>query len=99
MLTVPVIVAMALSPLVRVTVTPPAGAGVVRVTAMGTDWPTPTVTPPASVMEPGLATVTLAVVSVIPGALARMTVEPGATPVTGTVAVVAPAANVAVAGT
>ena len=70
MLTVPVTVAMFVSLLVSVTVTPPAGAGVVRVTANGTDWPTPTVAPAGSVIEPGLATVTLAVVSVIPGALA-----------------------------
>jgi len=97
--TVDVTVTLDGSLLVKVTVTPPAGAGVVRVTASGPDCPTPTVTPAANVMEPGLATVTFAVVSAMPGALARITVEPGATPVTGTVAVVAPAAKVAVGGT
>src|SRR3954453_11977446 len=96
--TVDVTVALEGSLLVKVTVTPPAGAGVVRVTGIGTDCPTPTVKPLGSVIEPGLATVTFAVVSAMPGALARITVEPGDTPVTGTVAVVAPAAKVAVGG-
>lgn len=44
-------------------------------------------------------TVTAAVASVKPAAVARMVVVPAATPVTGTVTVVAPTAMVAVAGT
>ena len=47
-----------------------------------------------------MVTVTLAVAALTPDrALAVMFAEPAATPVTGTVALVAPAANVAVAGT
>jgi hypothetical protein len=51
-------------------------------------------------MVPGATTVTLAVVSGIFGReLAWIVAAPGATPVTGTVAVVPPAAMFAVAGT
>jgi hypothetical protein len=48
---------------------------------------------------PGLETVTFAVADTRLAPLARITVDPGATPVTGTVVVVAEGANTAVAGT
>jgi hypothetical protein len=83
-----------------VTVTPPAGAAADRVTVNGVDWPSPTVALVGRRTCPKGMTVTLAVVSAMFGKrLAWITVEPLATPVTGTVAVVVPAAIVAVAGT
>jgi hypothetical protein len=85
---------------VSVMVTPPAGAADPRLTAKATDWPTWMVMGLAgTLIMPGV-TVTLAVASAMFGrALAWITAEPCATPVTGTVAVVAPAAKVTVAGT
>lgn len=61
----------------------------------------------ARVIEPGMmkstaapaATVTLAVASVIPGKLARTTLDPVATPVTGTLTLTSPAPIVTEAGT
>ena len=50
-------------------------------------------------MPPNVCTVTCTVAFAIPAALAVILAEPYATPVTGTVTVVAPAANIAVAGT
>ena len=94
------IVTLVVSLLLKLTVTPPAGAAVPRVTAKAADWVGPTVTPDGSVMVPGATTVTLAVVSGIFGKeLAWIVVEPGATPVTVTVAEVALAATLTVAGT
>ena len=84
---------------VSVTVTPPAGAGVDSVTGNGAVSPRPTFSPVGIVIVPGFPTVTLAVASKMLGPLACITVEPRATPVTGTFAVVAPAANATVAGT
>src|ERR1700730_3930843 len=48
---------------------------------------------------PELETVTLAIALAMPGALAVMVAEPAATPVTVTVALVAPAVKLTVAGT
>ena len=56
-------VTFVVSLLLRVTVTPPAGAAVPSVTANCADWLGPTVMPEGSVIVPGAATVTLAVVS------------------------------------
>ena len=84
----------------RVTVTPPAGAGVPNVTAKVAACVGPTVTFAGRPMEPGATTVTLAVVSAMFGVeLAWIVVVPGATPVTATVAVLVLAAMVTVAGT
>ena len=81
----------------KLTVRPPAGAGLDNVTAKLVERPKPTEGLP-SVKPP--RTVTLAVALVKPVWLAVMvTGPPGATPVTATLAVVAFAANVTVAGT
>jgi len=92
-------VAIAESPLVSVTVRPPVGAAVDKVIGNGTDCPIPTVSPVGVVIVPGATTVTLAVAGTTLVPLAVMTVEPGATPVTGTLTVVAPAEKVTDAGT
>jgi len=84
---------------VKVTVTPPAGAGVDSVTGYGAETPSSTLSPVGIVIVPGVPIVTIAVAATMFGPLARMTVEPAATPVTGTFSVVAPAANDTVAGT
>ena len=84
--------------LVNVRVTPPEGAGVPSLTANGTAWPKGVVTA-GSVMDPGATTVTLKVLSVMPGALTRITVDPAPTPVIGTTALVAFPGIVALAGT
>jgi hypothetical protein len=58
------------------------------------------VIPDCSAIPPALCTVTDAVTSAMPGsALAWITVDPIATPVTGTLTLIAPAANVTLAGT
>lgn len=90
-------VTLEVSLLVSVMKTPPAGAALVKVTGNGTVSPGATVVLAGTMMS--LTTVTLAVVLAIPGALAVMVAEPGPTPVTGTGTLVAPAANVTVAGT
>jgi len=87
-------VAIAESPLLSVTVRPPAGAAVERVIGNATDCPTPTVSPVGSVIVPGATTVTFAVAGTTLVPLAVITVEPGATPVTGTFTEVAPVENV-----
>jgi hypothetical protein len=88
------------SALLRVTVTPPGGALTGNVTANAVAPPSGAVTPDASPMGPAVTTVTLAVASGINVvALAWITAEPKPLPVTGTLAVVAPLANVTVAGT
>ena len=92
-------VALAESLLVRVTVTPPAGAAAGKVTANAADWPSATATLFTRIAGGG-TTVTVAAVSGTPGrALAWMTADPPAAPVTGTATWVAFAANVTVAGT
>src|SRR5579864_4847854 len=94
------IVTFVVSLLLSATVTPPAGAAVPRVTANAADWLGPTVTLEGSVMVPGATTVTLALASAMLGrALAWMVAAPGATPVTVTVALLAFAAKLTVAGT
>ena len=86
--------------LASVTVMPPAGAAAGSVIGNATDWPSPTLALDDTRMVPGLTTVTLAVVSPTLGrALAWIAAEPIPTPVTGTVTLVALAANVTVAGT
>jgi hypothetical protein len=83
-----------------VTLTPPAGAAAGRVMLNGVTWPIPTVTLEGTMMPPTGCTVMLAVVFAMPGREdALMVAEPAVTPVTGTVVVVALAANVTVAGT
>src|ERR1700730_17923618 len=91
------IVTFEVSLLTSAMVTPPEGAPVTRLTGKGTDWPGPTVTFERSVMAPSMATLTLAVPVLYPGAPARIVVEPMAAPVAVNVAVVAPAANGTVA--
>ena len=87
--------------LASVTVMPPAGAAAGKVIENATDWPSPTLPLDDTwIAPPGLATVTLAVVSATLGrALAWITAGPIPTPVTGTDTLVALAANVTVAGT
>ena len=87
------------SPLERLTVTPPAGAGAPSVTDRLVDWPRPTLVLAGIVIVPGVATVTVAVALGMPVALAVIVADPGATPTTGTVVVVAPAAKFADAPT
>jgi hypothetical protein len=82
------------------TLTPPAGAAAGRVMLKGVTWPIPTVTLEGTMMPPTICTVMLAVVFAMLGReAALMVAEPSATPVTGTVVLVALAAKVTVAGT
>ena len=92
-------VALVVSLLLSVTVTPPAGAPVGSVTVNAAEWASPTVTFDCRAIPPAVTTLTLAVVLAMEGALALITVLPTCTPVTGTLTLVAPAANVTVAGT
>jgi hypothetical protein len=86
--------------LLSVTVTPPVGAGVPRVTAKATDWVGPTVTLDGKEMVPGATMVMLAVVSGMFGEeLAWIVAEPGTTPVTGAVMLEMPAGKATVDGT
>ena len=71
------------------------GAGAAKVTGYVTLSPGPKVMVAGTMMSTERVTVTAAVASVKPAAVARMVVVPAATPVTGTVTVVAPAAMVA----
>src|ERR1017187_377825 len=80
----------------RLTVTPPAGAAADRVTVKFVDRPKPTDTGVTVIL---IGTFTVAVADVMPVALAVIVAEPLATPVTVTVALVAPAAKFTVAGT
>jgi hypothetical protein len=87
--------------LVSVMNTPPDGAGFAKVTEKFTCWPGATVVL-AGRMIPDAAgeeTIALAVAFPKPGVIAVIVAEPAATPVTGTFTLVAPAANVTVAGT
>src|SRR3989442_15360757 len=66
-----------------VTVTPPDGAGVGKVTGKGVESPGPTVIFDCRPIVPALSTVTAAVASAMSGrALAWMVVVPGVAPVT-----------------
>lgn len=86
--------------LASASVTPPAGAGTDKDTGSAADWPTPSVPVAGKLIEPKIATVTVAAVSARFGsALAWMCACPAATLVTGTAAVVPFAAKVTVAGT
>ena len=78
---------LVVSLLASVTVTPPAGAGVPKVTGKSTEVLRPTFKFTGSVMTPGAVTVTPAVALAILGVvvLAVIVVEPGPTAVTGTV--------------
>jgi hypothetical protein len=89
-------VTFVVSLLASVIVTPPAGAGADRVTVKFFDRPKPTDT---GVTVIPIGTFTVAVADVMPVALAVIVAEPLATPVTVTVALVAPAAKFTVAGT
>ena len=86
--------------LLKLTVTPPAGAAAGRVTWNAADWPRFSETPDGRPIGPALCTVMLAVAFVMLGEppFAVMVVVPGLAPTTGTVAVVAPCAMVTVAG-
>ena len=78
---------LVVSPLASVTVTPPAGAGVPKVTGKSTEVLRPTAKFTGTVMTPGAVTVTPAVALAILGVLvlAVIVAEPGPTAVTGTV--------------
>jgi len=86
------IVTLEVSLLTRSMVTPLTGAPVTRLTGNDKVWPGPTLTFESSVIAPSMATVTLAVPVLKPGAPARMVVEPRAAPVAVNVPLVAPAA-------
>src|SRR5438270_803805 len=88
------------SALVRNTVTPPAGAGVDKLTGSSTDWVIPTAWKTGRRIAGVLTTVMLAAVAGKAGrALAWITAEPGATLVTPTFAVVVLAGKVTVGDT
>lgn len=83
----------------RVTSVPPVGAGADKAMGKGTDCPNATFVL-VSVITPMVWTLTDVLAAVMPGTaeLAVIVVVPTATPVTGKLVVVAPAAKVAVAG-
>src|SRR5688572_8134163 len=83
--------------LLRVTVTPPAGAGAGSVTANDADWPSLTVVLAGAPIAPVTFTVAVAVAGKFTTvALAVITAVPGALPATGTLTLVAPGATVTV---
>jgi hypothetical protein len=84
--------------LVRITVTPPAGADCDSVTVNVADWPNATGVL-AGTLITMLPTFTVAVALGRPAALAVMVAEPTATPVTGTGTLVAPTVKFTLAGT
>ena len=98
MVTEDVTVALFGSLLVRVTVTPPAGAADDKVTGILTLWPGATVTPEASEMTPGEVTVMLAVPLAKPADTPVIAPEPSLTPVTLKNALLLPAAIFTVGG-
>jgi hypothetical protein len=85
--------------LASVRFTPPDGAAVDSITGKAADWPDTIAVLFGNMIVAEPSTVTVAVASAISGALARMTAEPGATPVTGTLAAVAVAPKITVGGT
>jgi hypothetical protein len=93
-----VIVAFSGSELASVTVTPPAGALVARVTCIGTDCPGVTTTFDCSAMDPSLPTLMFAEPLVYPAELPVITAGPSARPVTVKVPVVDPAGMFTIAG-
>lgn len=92
-------IALVVSLLVSVTVTPPAGAGTGSTTLNGTEPPICTVEPAGRPTGPADVTVTPMLVWARFVLLACIVVEPKATLVMGTVAVVFVAVKVTVAGT
>jgi hypothetical protein len=77
-------VSFVVSVLTRLTVTPPAGAGVPRLIGNDAEWPGSTERLEGSPIVPACSTVTLAAVSGINGsALTWITAVPAVTPVTG----------------
>lgn len=87
-------------PLVKVTVTPVAGAGAGKEIVNGVDWPRPRLMFEGREIAPALTMFTVAVESAMFGKeLACRTVEPSVKAVTGAVTLVEPCAKVAVAGT
>ena len=93
------IVTFEVSLLVRFTKAPPDGAGAARVTGKFAVSPGASVTLAGKIIGAAPVTVTLAAAEVKPAALAVIVAEPGATPVTGTLAVVALWLTVTLAGT
>ncbi len=88
--------------LLKVTVTPPAGAGLVKVTGKEAVWFGTSATPAGKLIPPAETTVTLAVPAETFGAaaaLAEMDACPEATPVTGTLTLMEPGAKVTPPGT
>jgi hypothetical protein len=67
--------------LASVTVTPPKGAPVAKLTGNGADWFGPTVTPAGSTICPDVPTPTFTVPVLYPGELAAIVADPTATPV------------------
>ena len=98
MVTEDVTVALVGSLLVKVTVTPPAGAADDNVTGILTLWPGATVTPEASEMAPGEVTTMLAVPPAKPADAPVIVPEPSPTPVTLNEALLLPAAIFTVGG-
>ena len=93
------IVTFEVSLLARATVTA-EGADADKVTGNETVWLNPMLGLDGTLIGPKISTVTLAVTSAMFGRLlAWITADPAATPVTGTLAVVAPAAKTTVGGT
>src|SRR4051812_33168600 len=86
--------------LASATFTPPAGAGAGNVTTKAADWPSLTGVLAGTPMAPVTFTVAVAVAGKFTTvAVAVITADPGAWPVTGTGTLVAPGAKLTVAGT
>ena len=97
--TLDVTVTFEVSLVVSTTVTPPVGAAEDRLNAKLADCPTPTMTFAGRLIAAGCVTLTAAVALAMLLALAVIVTAPAATPVTGTLALVEPAANAAVGAT
>ena len=98
MVTVWVTVSLDESLLASVIVTPPTGAGVVRLTCSGVDWPRPTLTLLCTEIRPRSVTLTFAEPLLYPAELPVMLAAPAASPVTVNKPPVLPAGIVTVAG-
>src|SRR6185436_438547 len=95
-----VTVTFEVSLLARVTVTPPAGAGADSTTTKAADWPRLTGVLAGALIAPVTFTVAVAVAGKFTTvALAVITADPGASPVTGTGTLAASGAKLTVAGT
>src|SRR5437868_6985392 len=95
------IVTLEVSLLLKLRNTPPEGAGAANATGNASVWPEATVTLAGRMIaaEAAAGTVTLAFALPKLGVLAVMLADPPAMAVTGTLAVVAPAVKLTVAGT